>query len=212
MTTKKSKEDYIWNKYDNMPSSYKDYQQKLKIDTIKINAEVKRRLSRFPYRYRLAKSFNGIDAKEVGRTLIGYEAGMKVFLAYTAYEDLIYAAYKLGVENVKKKNENEIPNKELALQLMKKTELIGFISENLREEDDWLKIKIEKFIRGNTNDVLFLALAIRNLYAHGVFTATKGGVKNKTDKALYFRLANEVLKYCDKRFKNCVKILEERNE
>ena len=80
-------EKYKWHKYDNMPSAYKDYQQKLKTGTIKINAEVKRRLSRFPYRYRLAKSFVGIDAKEVGRTLIGYEAGMKVFLAYTAYED-----------------------------------------------------------------------------------------------------------------------------
>ena len=205
-------EKYKWNKYDNMPTAYKDYELLLKSRPKPLAKLTKQKLNRFPYRYRLAKSFNGIDAKEVGRTLIGYEAGMKVFLAYTAYEDLIYAAYKLGVENVKKKNENEIPNKELALQLMKKTELIGFISENLREEDDWLKTKIEKFIRGNTNDVLFLALAIRNLYAHGVFTATKGGVKNKTDKALYFRLADEVLRYCDKRFKNCVKILEKKNE
>ena len=43
-------EKYKWNKYDNMPTAYKDYQQKLKTGTIKINAEVKRRLSRFPYR------------------------------------------------------------------------------------------------------------------------------------------------------------------
>ena len=212
MTTKKSKEDYIWNKYDNMPTAYKDYQQKLKTGTIKLNDEVKIRLSRFPYRYRLAKSFVGIDAKEVGKTLIGYEAGMKVFLAYTAYEDLIYAAQELGIENVKAKNENTILNKELAEQLLKNTNLIKFVRNNLRDEDTLLKVRIEEFIRGETNDVLFLALAIRNLYAHGVFTATKGGVKNKTDKALYFRLANEVLKYCDKRFKNCVKILEERNE
>ena len=205
MTTKKSKEDYIWNKYDNMPTAYKDYQQKLKTGTIKINDEVKRCLSRFPYRYRLAKSFVGIDAKEVGRTLIGYEAGMKVFLAYTAYEDLIYAALKLEIENVKDKNENTILNKELAEQLLKNKSLIDFVRNNLRAEDALLKARIEEFIRGETYDVLFLALAIRNFYAHGIFTATKGGVTKKADKALYYKLADVVLKYCDKRFTNCIR-------
>jgi hypothetical protein len=198
-------EKYKWNKYDNMPTSYKDYQQKLKAGTKRINEEVKKRLSRFPYRYRLAKSFVGIDAKEVGRTLIGYEAGMKVFLAYTAYEDLIYAAKKLGIENVKDKNENTILNKELAKELIKNTKLIEFVRNNLRSEDTLLKARIEEFIRGDTNDVLFVALAIRNFYAHGIFTATTGGITKKADKVLYFRLANEVLKYCDKRYSNCIK-------
>ena len=112
--------------------------------------EVKIRLSRFPYRYRLAKSFVGIDAKEVGKTLIGYEAGMKVFLAYTAYEDLIYAAQELGIENVKAKNENTILNKELAEQLLKNTNLMKFVRNNLRDEDTLLKVRIEEFIRGET--------------------------------------------------------------
>ena len=207
MATKKItlKDEYKWHKYDNMPTAYEDYQQNLKTGSIKINAEVKRRLSRFPYRYRLAKSFVGIDAKEVGRTLIGYEAGMKVFLAYTAYEDLIYAAQKLGIENVKDKNENIISNKELADEFLKNTNLIAFVRENLRNEDVLLKARIEEFIRGETNDVLFLALAIRNFYAHGIFTATKGGVTKKADKALYYKLADVVLKYCDKRFSNCIK-------
>ena len=137
---------------------------------------------------------------------------MKVFLAYTAYEDLIDAAVKLNVENVKKKYENEIPNKELALLLMKNTKMVEFVRENILDDGELLIAKMEDFIRGNSNDVLFLALAIRNFYAHGVFTATKGGVRNKSDKALYFKLANEVLKYCDKRFTNCVKILKAKYE
>ena len=84
MVTKKlAKEKYTWNKYDNMPTAYKDYQRKLKKGIKHIDADVVTRLSRIPYRYRLAKSFAGIDAQEVGKTLIGYEAGMKVFLAYT---------------------------------------------------------------------------------------------------------------------------------
>jgi hypothetical protein len=205
-------EKYKWNKYDNMPTAYKEYELLLKSSAKPIPKLIKQKLSRFPYRYRLAKSFVGLDAKEVGKTLIGYEAGMKVFLAYTAYEDLIDAAYKLGVENVKTKNENEIATKELALLLIKNTKLIEFIRENIKDDSEYLKVKIEEFIRGNSNDVLFLAQAIRNLYAHGVFTATKGGVRNKSDKALYFKLANEVLKYCDKRFTNCVKILKAKYE
>ena len=201
----KSNSEYKWHKYDNMPSNYKSYELNLKENTVKIDTEVKKRLSRFPYRYRLAKSFVAIDAKEVGRTKIGYEAGMKVFLAYTAYEDLIYAVYRLGIENVKEKNANIISNKELALEFLKNVNLLRFIRENLRKEDAQLKEKIEKFIRGESNDVLFLALAIRNFYAHGAFTATTGGIKNKSDKELYFKLSDVVLKYCDKRFSNCIK-------
>ena len=202
-----AKEEYKWHKLDHMPSACHQF---MAIRSNIKNKSISQSLNIFCFRYRLAKSFIGINAKEVGRTKIGYEAGMKVFLAYSAYENLIDAAYKLGVENVKKKYENQIMNKELSVQLMKKTELIRFISDNLRQKDDWLKAKVEDFIRGNNNDVLFIALAIRNLYAHGVFTSTKGGVKNKLDKELYFRLADEVLKYCDKRFKNCVKLLEEK--
>ena len=202
-----AKEEYKWHKFDHMPSACHQF---MAIRSNIKNKSISQSLNIFCFRYRLAKSFIGINAKEVGRTKIGYEAGMKVFLAYSAYENLIDAAYKLGVENVKKKYENQIMNKELSVQLMKKTELIRFISDNLRQKDDWLKAKVEDFIRGNNNDVLFIALAIRNLYAHGVFTSTKGGVKNKLDKELYFRLADEVLKYCDKRFKNCVKLLEEK--
>jgi hypothetical protein len=205
-------EKYKWNKYDNMPTACKEYELLLKSSAKPIPKLIKQKLSRFPYRYRLAKSFVGLDAKEVGKTLIGYEAGMKVFLAYTAYEDLIDAACKLGVDNVKKKNENEIPNKELALLLMKNTRMIEFVRENITDDSEYLIIKMEEFIRGNSNDVLFLAQAIRNFYAHGVFTATKGGVKNKADKALYFKLATAVLKYCDKRFTECVKLLKVKYE
>lgn len=203
MNTKKN--EYKWDKYDNMPTAYKEYQHNLKAGTKRINEVIKTRLSRFPYRYRLAKSFVGIDAKEVGRTLIGYEAGMKVFLAYTAYEDLIFAAQKLGIDKVKDKNENTIINKDLAEELIKNTKLIEFVRDNLRSEDALLKARIEEFIRGETYDVLFLALAIRNFYAHGVFTATTGGITKKADKATYFKLADVVLKYCDKRFTNCIK-------
>jgi hypothetical protein len=210
MKNKKGKDDYIWDKYDNMPTSYKEYQRKLKVGIKRINDDVKRRLSRFPYRYRLAKSFVGIDAKEVGRTLIGYEAGMKVFLAYTAYEDIIAAAQKMGV-GVKSKYRNEIINEKLAKELIRNIKLIEFVRENITDEDEVIRQQVEKFIRGETYDVLFLALAIRNFYAHGVFTATQGGVTNLDKKRVYFKLADTLLNYCDARFTNCVNLLEEKN-
>ena len=105
--------DYKWHKYDNMPTSYALFEEKME-QGIRLNKTIMKRLSRFPFRYRLAKSFVGIDAKEVGKTLIGYEAGMKVFLAYTAYEELIQLAKDLGVAEIKSKNDNEIIDKQLA--------------------------------------------------------------------------------------------------
>lgn len=198
-------EKYKWHKYDNMPSAYQEFEKLLKGNTKRLSEDVKSKLKRFPYRYRLAKSFIGIDAKEVGRTLIGYEAGMKVFLAYTAYEEIIDPCVKLKLEEVKQKNFNEILNKELADAFIKNKDLINLIRDNFKSKDTRLLGQIEKFIRGETNDVLCIAFGIRNLYAHGVFTATAGGVKNQKDKKLYFKLADALLKYCDKRFTNCVK-------
>ena len=116
-----------------------------------------------------------------------------------------YGTYAEFKKRVKDKNENTISNKELADELIKNTKLIEFVRENLRSEDALLKARIEEFIRGETYDVLFLALAIRNFYAHGIFTATKGGVTKKGNKALYYKLADVLLKYCDKRYTNCIK-------
>ncbi len=198
--------DYKWHKYDNMPTSYTLFEEKMELG-IRLNKTLKKRLSRFPYRYRLAKSFVGIDAKEVGKTLIGYEAGMKVFLAYTAYEELIQAAKELGVPEIKSKNDNEILDKELATELIKNSQLIQLVLDNIKAEDTQIKKQIELFIRGETHDILFLARAIRNLYAHGVFTATGGGVNTKAKRALYYKLADRLLRYCDRRYTNCVKLI-----
>ena len=198
--------DYKWHKYDNMPTSYALFEEKME-QGIRLNKTIMKRLSRFPFRYRLAKSFVGIDAKEVGKTLIGYEAGMKVFLAYTAYEELIQLAKDLGVAEIKSKNDNEIIDKQLATKFIKNTRLIQLIRDDVKAKDAQINEQIELFIRGDTHDVLFLARAIRNLYAHGVFTATGGGVNTKAKRGIYYMLADRLLRFCNKRYTNCVKLI-----
>ena len=69
-----------------LPTSFKAYKP-LKV-TVK-SESIKRRLHRFPYRYRLAKAFSGIqDGKQLGRSKAGYEAGMKVFLSISSKKKL----------------------------------------------------------------------------------------------------------------------------
>lgn len=57
-------------------------------------------LNRFAYRYRLAKDFVSIAAPNVGRTRIGYELIIWLFLAYKAYEALTRAAWKLRIREL----------------------------------------------------------------------------------------------------------------
>jgi hypothetical protein len=42
--------------------------------------------------------------------LIGYEAGMKVFLAYTCYEQIVFVANNLKIINVNAKAQNQVLN------------------------------------------------------------------------------------------------------
>jgi len=197
-----AKEEYKWHKFDHMPTAC---QQFMAIRTTIQNKQISHSLNIFCFRYRLAKSFIGIDAKEVGRTKFGYEAGMKVSLAYSAYDELTTVASKLGVENFKSKNYNKITNKEMAEKLIKNTKLMKLIRDKTTDKE--LSNQIELFLKGEDHDILCIARAIRNVFNHGSYTTTSGGVKNKEDAAIYFELADTLLKYCDKTFIRCLKII-----
>ena len=101
------------------PKSFAQHKQ-LKEKINYLEDDVKRRLQRFPYRYRFAKSFDSINTDEAIaiRTLIGYEAGMKVFLAYTCYEQIVFVANNLKVNSVKSKALNQIPNDAICEKLV----------------------------------------------------------------------------------------------
>jgi len=200
-----------------LPTDYAKHKKlKEKINTL--SNVVIRKLQRFPYRYRFAKSFNQIEADTAikTRTLIGYEAGMKVFLAYTCYEQIVYVANNLKIDGVNAKAFNEVLNNEITTKLHKNKSFMKMIKEaydiGIFEEIDNdtqrvstnLSNSLDKFMKDKSSDILCLAYAIRNLYAHGEFTGGGSGVTNNTVKKLFFDIAEEILNYTDSLYTECL--------
>lgn len=213
----KSKSTYQKKPKLQLPKHYERYEAQLdKVE--KISPLAKSKLHRFPYRYRLAKSFIGIEASEAisNRDLIGYSAGMKVFLAYTAFDEIITAANEMKIPNVGTKGNTQLTNALVASQLRKNVKLMWIIQQsiahyeylfNTKGETDGLALKLKSFTK-HGNDILCVAQLIRNLYAHGEFTAGGVGITSQATKAPFNLIANEVLTLCDDIFERCVLKLE----
>jgi hypothetical protein len=201
------------------PKSYAQHKQlNEKIDYLEDG--IKRRLQRFPYRYRFAKSFDSINTDEAIaiRTLIGYEAGMKVFLAYTCYEQIVFVANNLKIQNVKSKALNQIPDIDICDSLIVNKKFMKMIHEvyvnGLAKEEEFnkesltnnthLTNSLEKFLEKKSVDILCIAYAIRNLYAHGEFTGGGAGVTNNKIREIYYDIAEEVLNYSEDLYSLCV--------
>lgn len=183
---------------DLMPSYYENYLSRKHSIT---NDEIKRRLHRFPYRYRLAKAFTGINAVGLGKSKAGYEAGMKVFLAYTAYEEIHDAALLMKARSAQAKGNTIRSNNVLAAKLRKNERLKKLLLAHA--DDEKLRSNLNNFYNGITNDMMVLACAIRNIYAHGEFTAGGAGLVVAADCKDMRSIADEVLDYCDELFRDC---------
>lgn len=193
---------------------------KLKNEINYLNDDIKRKLHRFPYRYRLANSYEGIIADHAitNRTLIGYESGMKVFLAYTCYEQIVFVANSLKINNVKAKALNQILNNDVCEKLISNKSFVKMIQEayanGLAKEEplnkdttssnSHLTNSLDKFLNNKSSDVLCLAYAIRNLFAHGEFTGGGSGATSTSVKELYYDIAHEVLCYSDMLYGKCL--------
>ena len=189
-------------KNKSFPSSFKQFKATV---NLRLHNENKKLLARFVYRYRLAKSFTEIIAKDIGRTIKGYNAILKVFLTYTAYEQLLKGAYGLRVFGLDSVDRNRVENTELAEKLRKNKQLIDFLVEY--STDSLLIGQLVAFRKNANNDVVCVAYAIRNVFAHGELTATPIGVALKTERTTLLELADFLLNYCDDIFTKCVEKL-----
>jgi hypothetical protein len=163
-------------------------------------------LNRFAFRYRLAESFQGMVAPEVGRTLEGYNALTKVFLAYTAYEAIIKAARTLRVHSVNSHELNMVYDKDLAVRLRKNEKLKAYL-ESVNRNDVALTNKHKLFFDGTTSDIVCIAYSLRNIFAHGDLTASAVGTETIAKRKVFIDLANSLLDYCDDTFTLCLKRL-----
>jgi hypothetical protein len=183
----------------NYPSAYKQFKA---ITDLYKHSENKLLLGRFVYRYRLAKSFNEIVAEGIGRTLTGYNAILKVFLAYTAYEQLLKAASGLHVYQLGTLKENRVVDQELARRLRNNKKLIDSLINY--STDSELIGQLVAFRKAVSDDIVCVAYAIRNVFAHGDLTATSIGLALKAQRTTLLDLADFFLNYCNDNFTKCV--------
>ena len=162
-------------------------------------------LNKFSFRYRLAEDFDGIIAPNVGRTLADYNVIIKVFLAYTAYEALVKAARYLKVSSVQDIELNTRFDPNLAIKIRQNEKLKSYLLAYPHEKSVAVKVKL--FFNGTTSDVVCIAYALRNIFAHGELTASVVGTETIAKRKVFTEIANSLLDYCDETFTLCLKKL-----
>ena len=144
------------------------------------DGKVKQSLNRYTYRYRLANAFNGLDVSDIDkRTLRGYSAATKLFLAYTAYDEVRVAEKILLQRRTPKVH--HVFNFPLAHKIRKNKGLEKLLKNSSAITRESLTTSIKKFYDNGNNEVMCIATEIRNCFAHGDFTA--GGADLDTVKA-----------------------------
>lgn len=141
---------------------------------------VRQSLNRYTYRYRLANAFNGLDVTGIDkRTLRGYSAATKLFLAYTAYDE-VRVAEKILLDR-KNPKLHHVFNFPLAHKIRRNKGLERLQKNSSAVTRESLTKSVAKFYDEGNNEIMCIATAIRNCFAHGDLTA--GGADLDTVKA-----------------------------
>lgn len=153
-------------------------------DRLPPRTETDARLVLFHSRWRLARSFERLDAPGFSDPVRdGYSAAFKVFLAYTAHEQLAEA---VGLHHA------DFPiyaDSEFAGRLRSDLdEIRPMVTRNARGIQ---RKGLASFWAGQHDDVRFVAYGLRNTVAHGLFTASR--LRTKASQSLLKQLADRVL-------------------
>ena len=190
----------------NLPTAFKRIKAVKKVIE---NEEIKKTLNRFTYRYRIARAFEGINAADIGeRTVKGYAAGMKLLLAYSAFDEIRLTRNAFPKLSPKKGEYTKIINANLASKLRENEELEKLLSISTAVKNPSLKSDIELFFQNKNDDVMCIATGLRNAFAHGVFTAAGAGLTTKRKQKHIDDLANVVLDMTDDIALECVSHIE----
>jgi hypothetical protein len=138
-------------------------------------------LSRWAARFRLAKSFQGLDLGNEytsTKTPIIYSAIVKIFLVYSAFE-LYCSAIGLNAsdETLVKSIQDTQGQRDIILKIRNhdpQNHLFKFLLDHLTGRS--LKNTMQKFIEGEYVNVSFLAKCVRHIFAHGFLAANSSGL------------------------------------
>lgn len=192
---------------NNMPTEHARWAQLKKGEQLK--QTVVNSLNRFQYRYRLACSFSSMTVD--GTTTLtakSYTAFMKLFLAYSAYDE-VRAAEMIMLKRRKLKVHSIENQTELAATLRKNHKLKILLTEGIANENELLKKRLHLFFDGKSDDVMCVATAARNSFVHGDLTAGGAGLSIKARVAAIEELAHILREYSDKLFSKCIKNIED---
>jgi hypothetical protein len=142
-------------------------------------------------------------------TAKGYTAFMKLFLAYSAYDE-VRAAEKILLKRDKLKVHNIENQTALAASLRKNEKLKKLLLDGIANDNDGLKKSLHKFYEGNSEDIMCIATAARNSFVHGDLTAGGAGLSINARVAAIEELATILRSYSDKLFSKCLKRIEEK--
>ena len=159
---------------NNMPTDHIEWGKIKK--SKRIETKVVRSLNRFQYRYRLACSFSSMTIDgTTPLTQKGYTAFLKLFLAYSAYDE-VRAAEMVLLKREKLKVHNIKDKPVLAATLRKNIRLKTLLLGDIEDGDNSLKRMLKIFYEDGTDDIMCIATAARNSFVHGDLTAGGAGL------------------------------------
>ena len=185
-----------------MPTSYGIYNRnKGKIR----EGRIKTKLHRYPYRYRLAKAFKGINVeKGLEKSLDGYEIGLKILLATSALEEVREAAKDLQIDQAFGSQGRAFVSEGANKALRRNIRLHKFVIAQAR--DSIQRNELQRYFDARDNDIIGLAFALRHAFGHGDFTPGGAGI-TKHSKIYFLEVAESALNYSDQLFDKCVRLL-----
>ena len=190
----------------NLPTKHKEFdamKKALSDKQKKQNQKFLNLMNRFMYRYRMAKAFQTIVAPDVEkRTVDGYACGMKLFMAYSAYDE-IRAAERILL----KQDWNEThkyTDKELAMKIRNNEKMQELLTETTAVEEGGLKIMLKKFYANKNDGIMIFASSLRHSFVHGDFTTARSGLTNKREIGIVNEVTEVVLKVSDDIFSEII--------
>lgn len=162
-------------------------------------------LSRWSARFRLAKSFKGLD---LGDTYSGldtpqlYSAITRIFLVYSAFETYCHIiglkpSKELQLKSIQESQSQKDVIKKIR-ELDPKNTIPNFLEEHLTSKD--LKQMMCHFKAGNDINVSCFARSIRHVFAHGILSANSTGLSPKRFNQMSLMISNFLLDCMDEDF------------
>lgn len=162
-------------------------------------------INRFIARYRLAKSFRGLELEGYSqRTVDGYNGIFHVHLAFSAFECLLNGIKSSGFDMQWDKNEHnhQFNDEKLANLVRSNQQLLDLLVENLDAKQ--LIGKVVAFRDSTSINVAPIIKGIRNLVAHGELSSTGAVAGSQKHTKTLHSLALLVLADADQIFTDFV--------